>query len=128
MSIYWLIGLGSAVGGMLRYALTAAFVRLMGPEFPWGTIFINVTGSILIGALAAASGPTGRFPLNDDWRQFLMAGFCGGYTTFSAFSLQTLVLAEQGAWGSAAANVVGSVVLCLLGVWLGYQAGLALNR
>lgn len=128
MSIYWLIGLGSAAGGILRYVLTAAFVRLMGPEFPWGTVFINVSGSILIGVLAAVSGPSGRFPLSEDWRQFLMAGFCGGYTTFSAFSLQTLVLAEQGAWGSAAANVVGSVVLCLFGVWLGYQAGLALNR
>lgn len=125
---YWLIGLGSAVGGILRASLTASFVRLIGPEFPWGTVFINVTGSILIGVLAAVSGPMGRFPLDDDWRQFLTAGFCGGYTTFSAFSLQTLVLAQQGAWGWAAANVIGSVVLCLLGVWLGYQAGLALNR
>ena len=128
MSVYWLIGLGSAIGGILRYVLTAAFVRMLGPEFPWGTIFINVTGSMLIGGLAAVSGPTGRFPLDDEWRQFLMAGFCGGYTTFSAFSLQTLVLAEQGAWSWAAANVAGSVVLCLLGVYVGYQAGLALNR
>ena len=73
----------------------------------------NITGSFAIGAIAALPfGPTSR--------QFLMVGVLGGYTTFSAFSLQTLVLVQDGEWPKAAANVLGSVILCLVAVWLGY--------
>ena len=88
---------------------------------------INVTGSIVIGWFATATGPEGRWMASSTFRQFFMLGICGGYTTFSSFSLQTLNLAENGQWFKAGANSVLSLVLCLLGVWLGHLLGSALN-
>jgi len=95
--------------------------------FPWGTLAVNVTGSALIGVLAALSDPDGRWLVSSELRQFLMIGICGGYTTFSSFSLQTLALARDGEWLPAAANVLLSVILCLLGVWVGQSLAVSLN-
>lgn len=125
---YLLIALGSALGGTLRYWLSGLIASWVGQTFPWGTLAINVTGSILIGAFATLTGPDGRVLVPGEWRQFVMVGICGGYTTFSSFSLQTLTLAQDGEWLWAGANVVLSVVLCLFGVWLGHVGASLFNQ
>jgi len=91
------------------------------------TIIVNVTGSFVIGFFATLTGPDGRLLVSSTVRQFVMIGICGGYTTFSSFSLQTLTLAQDGEWLWAGANIVLSVVLCLLVVWLGHVAAVALD-
>lgn len=127
MQTYLWIGLGGALGSMTRHWFNGLALTLMGAAFPWGTLAVNVLGSFVIGFAAATMHEEGRFPTGDNARLFLMVGFCGGYTTFSAFSLQTLTLIHGGQWLHAAGNVGLSVVLCMIGVWLGYIAGLALN-
>ena len=118
MGIYLWIALGSALGGVGRHAVTEAIVARLDPEgLPWWTILVNVTGSFVIGYVAAIS------PANPEFRLFLMTGVLGGYTTFSAFSLQTLDLAQRGDWTGAALNVALSVGLCLAAVYLGFRAG-----
>jgi CrcB protein len=102
-------------------------MTLVGVDFPWGTLAINVIGSLIIGFAAATLSAEGRFPAPDTMRQFLMVGVCGGYTTFSAFSLQTLALIEGGQWMPAIANAGLSVAFCIAAVWLGYMAGLFVN-
>jgi len=127
MQTYLLIGLGGAVGSIARHWCNGLVAAVMGVAFPWGTILINVLGSIVIGFAAATMHDGGRFPASNDARLFVMVGICGGYTTFSAFSLQTLTLIQGGQWLPAAGNIGLSVVLCIAGVWIGYLAGLALN-
>jgi CrcB protein len=100
--------------------MTNAVAALTGPRFPWGTILINVIGSFVIGLFAYLTTPVGRIPVSLDMRAFVLVGICGGYTTFSAFSLQTLELARSGHWLEAGGNIVLSVVLCLAAVWAGY--------
>src|SRR4029077_15360228 len=96
--------------------------------FPWGTIVINVVGSFVIGLVAYLATPVGRGPMSFDIRAFIRAGICGGYTTCSSFSLQTLELARGGHWLQAGGNIVLSVVLCLAAVWAGYaMAGIGAN-
>jgi CrcB protein len=124
---YLWIGLGSALGGMARYGLSAAMADRFGEGFPWGTVTVNILGSFIIGFFAALTATGGRLNASPDAKQFVMAGLCGGFTTFSAFSLQTLTLAQDGQMLRAGANVGGSVVLCLLATWLGYAAASALN-
>jgi CrcB protein len=116
----WLwVALGSAFGGVARFGCSDLVARLTGHRFPWGTLLVNIVGSFVIGYVAAFAG-TAR-PLGDPTLAvFLMVGFCGGYTTFSAVSLQTLTLAQEGAWRHAAANVVASVLLCLIATALGF--------
>ncbi|MDQ6622271.1 MAG: fluoride efflux transporter CrcB [Verrucomicrobiota bacterium] len=125
---YILVGLGGAIGSVLRFWLSGVFARGVGETFPFGTLFVNVSGSFLIGIFAAASDPDGRWLLNPSARVFFMIGLCGGYTTFSSFSLQTLALLQEGEWLRAGANVLGSVVLCIAAVWLGHFAGSILQR
>ncbi len=127
MSYLW-IGLGSALGGMARHGCSDLAARYIGVGFPWGTLIVNVAGSLIIGFLAALSVDDGRILLSQDARAFLMVGICGGFTTFSAFSVQTLDLARDGHWFAAAANVVASVVICLVAVWLGHVCATALIR
>jgi CrcB protein len=127
---YLIVGLGSALGGMGRLWLTGVVVRRMGESFPWATLLVNIAGSFIIGLLAAFIGTGSR--LNPRFQpfvlQFFMIGLCGGYTTFSSFSLQTLLLLRQGQWIHAGLNAVLSVLLCLAGVWIGWTIGQALNR
>ncbi len=127
MLAYLWVALGSALGGMARYGLGLAAARLWGAAFPWGTLLINVVGSFVIGCFGTLTLPGGPLPAGAGLRIFVMVGLCGGFTTFSSFSLQTLELVRSEAWGAAFANVAGSVVLCLLAVaagwWLGARIG-----
>lgn len=120
MRLYALVAVGGAIGSVGRFWLAGAVARLTGP-FPWGTVLINILGSCLIGWLAGIT-VYGRMHHTDSLRAFAMAGVCGGFTTFSSFSLQTVELLREGQPGQAAANVIGSVVLCVaataLGLWL----------
>ncbi len=102
-------------------------LRALGPHFPWGTILINVVGSFVIGLFGALTTSDGRFTAHPDARAFVMVGICGGFTTFSSFSLQTLDLARDGKFGAAFANIALSVVLCLLAVTAGYGLATILN-
>ncbi len=124
---YLLVATGSALGGTLRYWLSGLIANWVGQTFPWGTLVINVTGSIVIGLFATLTGPDGRVLVPGEWRQFFMVGVCGGYTTFSSFSLQTLTLAQDGEWLWASLNIMLSVALCLFGVWLGHAGAMLLN-
>ena len=128
MSAWISVTLGSMLGAMARYFVSGFVARRVGETFPWGTLFINIIGSMVIGFFATATGPDGRFLVGTTGRQFVMVGICGGFTTFSAFSLQTLNLARDGEWFRASAYIVSSVVFCLLGVWLGHVCAMALNQ
>ncbi|HWD18949.1 MAG TPA: fluoride efflux transporter CrcB [Verrucomicrobiae bacterium] len=124
MLIYLWLGLGGALGTVARYWVNG-FVSRYFDTFPMGTMLINITGSFLIAFFGALTGPDGRWLVSPQLRAFFMVGVCGGYTTFSSFSLQTLELARAGEWLRAGANVVGSFTLCLAAAWLGYAAALA---
>ncbi|HIJ37686.1 MAG TPA: fluoride efflux transporter CrcB [Rhodospirillaceae bacterium] len=117
-----LVAIGSAAGGTLRFWLSGVIGRAFGQSFPWGTLIINVTGSLAIGYFAALAD--GSVMVSGHWRQFFMIGVCGGYTTFSSFSLQTLTLAQAGHWRRVGGNIVLSVLLCLLAVCLGQALAL----
>ena len=127
MHAYFWIGIGSALGGMARFWLSGVSARLFGEALPWGTLLVNVSGSLIIGFFATLSGPGGRLEVDPSMRLFVMVGLCGGYTTFSAFSLQTLSLMQEGAWGLASIYIVASVVLCVLAVWVGHVLAVQLG-
>ena len=126
MTYLW-IALGGALGSVMRFWMSNAVTQRFGATLPWGTLFVNVTGSFLIGVLAGLSAPGGRFVGTDSFRQFFIVGVCGGYTTFSAFSIQTLDLIRAGQLLHAGGNVLLSVTLCLIAVWLGHLLGSALK-
>ena len=126
MSYFWIF-IGGGMGSVARFGLNGLISARLGETFPWGTLVINITGSFLIGVFAALSDPDGGRLASPGVRQFLMIGICGGYTTFSSFSLQTLRLAQDREWLYAGGNVLLSVGLCLVAVWLGYALGAALN-
>ena len=124
--LYAWVSFGSILGGLARY-----FVGLLldtGPGFPWATLFINATGSLIIGFYATLTGPDGRVLARPEHRQFVMTGFCGGYTTFSTFSLETFRLFHGGMKWIALAYVAASVVCWLLSVWLGHVMASRYNR
>jgi CrcB protein len=127
MERYLIVALGGAIGTVARYWLSGVVAQMVGETFPWGTLLINVTGSFVIGFFAALTGPDGRVFVGATGRQFVMVGICGGYTTFSAFSLQTLNLLNDGEYAYASAYIVASVVLCLLAVWIGAVLASMLN-
>ena len=127
MGLYFWIAIGSAIGGVARYWCSGVAARLIGETFPWGTLIVNVVGSFIIGFFATLTGPDGRVFVGTTARQFVMVGLCGGYTTFSSFSQQTLTLLSDGEWLQASFNIASSVVLCLLAVWLGHIAAFSLN-
>jgi CrcB protein len=128
MVMYLAVAFGGALGTMARYFLSGVIANAFGETFPWGTLVINITGSFVIGFFAILTGPDARLMVSPVTRQLVMVGICGGYTTFSSFSLQTLNLMRDGEWAAAAGNMLGSVALCMIGVWLGAAAAGALNQ
>jgi len=127
MTYLW-VAIGSALGGMARYWCSGFAARLVGEWFPWGTLGVNVLGSFVIGFFAAISSVDSPFFIRPEARIFVMVGLCGGYTTFSSFSLQTFALWREGQWFWAGANSVLSFALCLFAVWLGNLAATAMIR
>ena len=122
MTGYLLVFFGGGLGATLRHLINLTCARCVGTSFPWGTFIINITGSTVMGLIAGYLALKGE--ASQPWRLFIMTGILGGYTTFSAFSLDTAVLYERGELGLAAAYVLGSVVLSIAGLF----AGLALVR
>lgn len=114
---YLYVAAGGAIGSVARAWLAAVVARLTGPAFPWGTILINIGGSFVIGYVGALTASDSRF---HDVRAFVMVGICGGFTTFSSFSLQTLDLIRAGRPLQAGVNVALSIMLCLLAVTAGH--------
>lgn len=119
MSYIWIF-LGGGLGSIARFAGSGFIARQFGETFPWGTLLVNVTGSFFIGFFATLTGTEGKWLISPSARQFVMIGICGGYTTFSSFSLETLTLARDGEWLKAGTNAVSSFALCLIAVWLGH--------
>jgi len=120
---WFAVAVGGALGSMARFWMTGAVTALTGARFPYGTLLINVLGSFVIGAVAGLTLTPARMSMHPDLRIFLMVGICGGFTTFSAFSLQTLELLQNGDVAPAVFYVAGSVILCVLAVWLGWWLG-----
>jgi CrcB protein len=127
-SYYLLVAVGGALGSMARFWCSGFVARQFGEWFPWGTLIVNVVGSFVIEAFAALSATEGPFLIRPELRVFVMVGLCGGYTTFSSFSLQAFTLWLEGEWLWAGANCVFSFVFCLLAVWLGYVSVAAAFR
>jgi CrcB protein len=124
MVTYLLVALGGAIGSVMRFWIASLMLARVGAAFPWGTLLINITGSFLIGLFYGIMVQPDGAPLAPvNTRAFFMVGICGGYTTFSAFSLETFNLARSGEWFRAGAYCVASVALCLVAVWLGQLAG-----
>jgi CrcB protein len=120
MMLWLAVALGSACGGVARFGVGMLAVRALGAGFPWGTLVINVLGSFVIGFYGALTQPDGPMPAGATARAFVMVGICGGFTTFSSFSLQTIELLQRGEILPASLYVAGSVALCLAGTVLGY--------
>ena len=129
MLAYLWVAIGGALGSMARYGLGGLVSEKFGQSFPWGTLVINVTGSFVIGILGALTAPEGKMTPQSRALtiQLLVTGVCGGYTTFSSFSLQTLNLIRDREWFYAGGNILLSVILCMIAVWLGYLLGSMLN-
>jgi CrcB protein len=127
VAVYFWIAVGSAGGGMARYWCSGVVARLIGETFPWGTLLVNVVGSFIIGFIATLTAPDGRVFVGSTARLALMSGFCGGFTTFSSFSIQTLNLLNDGEFLYAGANIGLSVLICLVAVWAGSALAASLN-
>jgi len=124
--LYACVAIGGMLGSIARYLASLLIPAAFG--FPWATLFVNVTGSFIIGFYSTLTGPDGRLFANTRQRQFVMTGFCGGYTTFSAFSLETFRLLHAGMTKTAFSNITVSVVTWLLAAWLGHVLASRLNR
>lgn len=118
MRLFWAIAVGAAVGGVSRYYVATSVQQRFGAGFPWGTLLVNVTGSLLLGFLIRHALATPA--ISAEMRALLTTGFCGGYTTFSTFSFETVALLEEGQYGRAGAYVAGSVALSLLATFVGF--------
>ncbi len=127
-ALYAAVAFGSALGGTARWLAGEALHDWVGSGFPWGTLFVNATGSFLIGVYAALAVADGRLLASPRQRQFVMTGFCGGYTTFSIFSFETVRLIEAGRHVLAGVNVAVSVVVWLGCVWAGWALATRINR
>lgn len=124
--LYAWVSAGSIVGALTRYLVGLTLDT--GPSFPFATLFINATGSLIIGFYATLTGPDGRMLARPEHRQFVMTGFCGGYTTFSTFSLETFRLFHVGMKYTALAYVAASVGCWLVSVWAGHKMASRYNR
>jgi len=127
MRVMVAVGSGAALGSVVRYLVSAGLLHIAGPEFPWGTLAVNVFGSFLIGLYFALTEPGGRWRVGPASRQFVLAGFCGGLTTFSIFSLEALQMVQAGDHAAAAGLVASSALLWLLAVWAGHRCGGRIN-
>lgn len=127
IKLFLLVGLGSALGGMGRFGISYWMTSRQLDSFPYSTLCVNVMGSFLIGFLFYLTLPEGRFPLEQGWRELLLVGFCGGFTTFSTFSFQVLGQIREQQWMAAGTNIVLSVLLCLLAVAAGVMLSKALH-
>ncbi|TPI12075.1 fluoride efflux transporter CrcB [Mesorhizobium sp. B4-1-3] len=127
MRLYLAVGCGAAIGSLARFLSGYVIVSLLGLNALWSTAFVNVVGSWVIMTFATLTGPDGRLMVGQSGRNFVMAGFCGGLTTFSAMSLDTFLLFEDD-WPLAAAYLVSVVALSLAAAWLGYLVASRLNR
>lgn len=116
-----LVGLGGALGSMLRFLASTGLHSLLGRTFPWGTLFVNVTGSLVMGFLYVFL--VERVALGPEWRALLMVGLLGGFTTFSSFSIETMNLIEAGDLFKAGANILASIIMCLAATGLGIILG-----
>jgi CrcB protein len=129
MLAYLWVAVGGALGSVGRFWLNGVVSAQIDTPFPWGTMLVNISGSFLIGIIGAVAGAEGR--LDSASRvfvtNFLMVGICGGYTTFSSFSLQTLKLLQDRQWLYAGGNILLSMLLCMIAVWLGYLLGATIN-
>ena len=111
------VAVGGALGSVARYLMVGQMARLLGPSFPWGTLAVNVVGGLAIGILAEAMAL--KWSVSQETRLFLITGFLGGFTTFSAFSLEVVALAQRGAFGPALIYIAASVVLSVGAVFVG---------
>lgn len=125
---YISVALGSMVGAVARFLVSVLCVSQFGDRFPWGTLFVNVTGSFMIGFYAALTGPDGRLLVSARQRLFVMVGFCGGYTTFSAFSLETLRLVQSGNAQTALVYLFVSAITWITSAWIGHALATRINR
>lgn len=121
-----IVMVGGALGTLARY-LVSTWALPVSSQLPWGTIIINISGSLLIGFFGTLTLASGRYPASESLRLFVMIGLCGGYTTFSSFSLQTLDLMRSGGLARAALNIGLSVVLCVGAVALGHVIAARIN-
>jgi fluoride exporter len=126
--VYLWVAIGGALGSVARFWLGNAMVMVMGSEFPWGTLLINILGSFIISFFGMLTGSADRFPVPYEARIFVMVGICGGFTTFSSFSLQTIELAYAGQAGRAGIYVAISVILCLAACALGFWTATAFSN
>lgn len=117
-----LIFLGAGCGGLLRYWVSNGVYLLLGRQFPFGTLIVNISGSLLMGFLFIVTVEK-IGSMATELRALLLVGLLGGYTTFSAFSIETLLLFENGSWVKALLNIGGSIILCLLATWIGVISG-----
>jgi CrcB protein len=125
---YVWVAVGGALGSAFRYWSYGFVYRFLPETFPWGTLWVNILGSAFIGFFAALTAAEGRLLVPSYVRLFVMPGICGGFTTFSTFSLETINLARGGEFGKAGINVAASVLFCLLGAWVGHVMATALNE
>ncbi len=116
------ISLAAIVGANLRYLLSRIAARQLGPIFPYGTLFINIVGSFIVGFFIIWT--TERVLIDPRWRLLVVIGFCGSFTTFSSYAFETMAYFEQGQWGLMAVNILSNNILCLLAA----LAGMALGR
>ncbi len=118
MKALFLIGCGSFVGGVLRYAISRAIHSYSAQPLPWGTLLVNMLGCFALGLITA--GLTRHYQLSEEWKLALTVGLCGGFTTFSTFAHETLRFLHDGAWGHAICYAAASFVLSMLGIIAGY--------
>ncbi len=121
MKILACIALGGAFGAVVRYGASLGVYAVLGRGFPWGTLFVNVAGSLLMGLLSILM--LERYNIGPEWRAAVLVGVLGSFTTFSTFSIETLNLLEQGDVMRAAGNIVFSIAVCLVAVWFGVVLG-----
>lgn len=126
--LYLAVSAGAVIGSVSRALASIGALAWLGPGFPWGTLFVNILGSFIIGFFATLTGPDGRVLAGTRRRQFVMTGICGGFTTFSTFSLETFSLVQKGHWPMAGLNVGISITSWLVAVWLGHTVASRLNR